>query len=395
MLGEFKIGRRACTRPTASCDAIFFRAGEGSTRLDLASNQPELVSPMRAQCHDGVTVANGLLYWWPSVCDCNLSLYGITCLGGAGNFQFNREAVESERLERKATKVQAGATSITKADWPVFRANNTANSMSEAAVPTGVRTAWEYQLPQEVTPTPATTVGDMIYVSGSDGVVRALNGKTGKAVWTGYTGGAIRFPPTIADGRAFVGSGDGHVYAFDAETGAVLWRFRAAPIERRIPVYGQLMSTWPAASGILVEKGVVYAAAGLANYDGTHVYALDAATGAIRWQNNNSGHLDAASRTGVGVQGQMMILGDKLYLAGGNAVSPAVYELASGKCLNELNTSRQMTRNNVIGAIAPRGWELYQVGNEVRVSGKPFYAHPQYGVFDGTVLNKTFRGGGR
>jgi hypothetical protein len=33
---------------------------------------------------------------------------------------------------------------------------------------------------------------------------------------------------------------------------------------------------------------------------------------------------------------------------------------------------------------------LYQVGNEVRASGKPFYGHPLYGVFDDTVLRRTF-----
>ena len=65
--------------------------------------------------------------------------------------------------------------------------------------------------------------------------------------------------------------------------------FRAAPLERKIPVYGSLSSTWPVGGGVLVEDGVAYAAAGMANYDGTHVYALDAATGKIRWQNNTSG----------------------------------------------------------------------------------------------------------
>ena len=39
-----------------------------------------------------------------------------------------------------------------------------------------------------------------------------------------------------------------------------IWRFRAAPAERFIPVYGSLSSTWPIGSGVLVEKGVVYAA---------------------------------------------------------------------------------------------------------------------------------------
>ena len=102
VLAEIPLGRRACTRATGSIDALFCRANGGSTRFDLASSRPQLVSPMRPNCHDGVTIANGLLYWWPSVCDCNLTLYGITCLGPAGNFDFGRNAVESERLERFA-----------------------------------------------------------------------------------------------------------------------------------------------------------------------------------------------------------------------------------------------------------------------------------------------------
>jgi len=91
----------------------------------------------------------------------------------------------------------------------------------------------------------------------------------------------VRFPPTIWKGRALVGSGDGWVYAFEAQTGRLLWRFRAAPAERKIPVYGSLLSTWPVASGVLVEDGIAYVAAGIVNYDGTYVYALDAATGRI------------------------------------------------------------------------------------------------------------------
>ncbi len=53
----------------------------------------------------------------------------------------------------------------------------------------------------------------------------------------------------------------------------------AAPAERLIPVYGTLMSTWPVATGVLVENGTAYVAAGMANYDGTYVYALDAGPG--------------------------------------------------------------------------------------------------------------------
>ncbi len=86
----------------------------------------------------------------------------------------------------------------------------------------------------------------------------------------------MRYPPTIDGGLALVGSGDGWVYAFEAASGRTVWRFRAAPVERRIAVYGSLLSTWPASSGVLVDGDRAYFAAGMTDLDGTHVYAVDA-----------------------------------------------------------------------------------------------------------------------
>jgi outer membrane protein assembly factor BamB len=389
VLAELKISRRACTRPTASCDAIFFRADEGSVRLDLQKAESQLVSPMRPNCHDGVTVANGLLYWWPSVCDCDLTLYGITCLGPAGDFDFEQRATESARLEAAAVGKAEARLTVDATDWPTFRANNQGTATATAPLRTKAKLLWEYVPKTAYTPSAPTAAGTLAFVSGSDGVIRALDVKSGKEAWTAFTGGDVRLPPTVSKGRALASSGDGWVYALDAKTGRRAWRFRAAPIERRIPIYGTLQSTWPAASGVLVDAGVAYVAAGLANYDGTHVYALDAETGQIRWQNNRSGHLDAESRTGVGVQGHLLIHEGKLFLAGGNAVSPAEYDLASGECLNTQTVGPSKGGGFLIGSVRPRGWELYVVGDEIKVAGKPYYAHPKYPVFDSSVFNKT------
>jgi outer membrane protein assembly factor BamB len=387
VLGEVALGRRACSRVTGSIDALFCRAGEGSTRLDRSTGKPQLVSPMRAQCHDGVTIANGLLYWWPSTCDCNLTLYGITALGPAGNFNFSQQAIESERLESVA-ELKADLAPA-PGDWPVFRANHSATTSTTVPVANHSRRAWEFAPTAAFTPTAPTTAGDLVFVSGSDGVVRAFNAASGKPAWKAYTGGAVRFPPTIWQGRAFVGSADGYAYCFEARTGKLLWRFRAAPAERRIPVYGEMQSTWPVSTGVLVHDGVAYLAAGIVNYDGTHVFALDAATGRLRWQNNSSGHLDPEAHTGVSAQGQMMVAGGKLFLAGGNAVSPAIYDLRDGRCLNDVSVAQQLSHNNNPGSRSPRGSELYRLGNAVLVSGKPFYSHPRWMVYDPTVQNKT------
>ncbi len=118
VLAEVAKPRRACTRPTGSADAIFFRAEDGSVRLDLASLRPQWISPMRPVCQEGVTVANGLLYWWPSVCDCQLTLYGITCLGPAGRFRFHprgrriRTPREERRLGGEASPVYRSQPAI-------------------------------------------------------------------------------------------------------------------------------------------------------------------------------------------------------------------------------------------------------------------------------------------
>ena len=385
VLAEFDTSRRACTRPTGSLDAIFFRASGGTIRLDMTSLQQEWISPMRPQCQDGVTIANGLLYWWPSVCDCQNTLYGITCLGPAGDFDFSQKASETERLELGNGDVtEVAGFSESPADWPTFRANNQGSATSEVEISRRYRRLWWLTPKTEFSPTAPVAAGGLVFFSGSDGIVRAIDAQTGETHWKTYTGGAVRFPPTVWKGRVFVGSGDGWVYALEAKTGRLLWRFRAAPVDRKIPVYGSLQSTWPVASGVLVEDGTAYLAAGIINFDGTHVYALDAVTGKIKWQNNTSGHLDPETRTGASVQGHMLIHDGKLYLASGSSLSPAVYDIRDGKCLNDPAPLKECT------SIHPRGWELYLVENHVLVGGQPFYGHPDNPVYAGDVTRKVF-----
>lgn len=380
VLAEMDTKRRACTRPTGAIDAIFYRDYVGSVRLDMVSQTAQRISPMRAQCHDGVTIANGLLYWWASVCDCPNTIYGITSLGPAGDFDFSQKATEKERLEQYDLKSVASLDE-TSADWPSFRANNYCNVTTEAVISNNIRRLWWFGPTTEFTPTAPVAVGDLVFFSGSDGIVRALESTTGELRWKAYTGGPVRFPPTFWEGRLLVGSGDGWVYAFEALTGRLLWKFNAAPEYRKIPVYGLLMSTWPVASGVIIEDGIAYFAAGIVNYDGTHVYALDAASGKIKWQNNTSGWLDSEAHTGVSVQGQMLINDGKLYLASGTSVSPAIFDLESGECLNDPASPDLINPT-------PRGWELYKIGDDVIPGGQPLYGDPKSSVFDYTVTTK-------
>jgi len=396
VLALFDTGRRACTRPTGSIDSIFYRARGGSTRFDLASSSPQLISPMRPPCHDGVTIANGLLYWWPSVCDCQLTLYGVTCLASAGDFDFQPEVTGAKRLEKgKGDPKKVPSLLGSPADWPTFRADNTCSATTKAVVPQSAKLLWRFEPNIKISsssppPTAPVAAGGSVFTSGPDGIVRALDAASGKLKWKAYTGGAVRMPPTVWEGRVFVGSGDGWVYSFRAGSGRLIWRFRAAPAERKIPVYGALSSTWPAAGGVLVADGVAYVAAGIVNYDGTYVYALDAVTGKVKWQNDTSGHLNHQARSGVSLQGHMLLTDGKLYIAGGNAVSPAIYDAKDGKCLNDPSLVQRITQNNVLLTQSPRGWELSLLAGRVVAYGRPFYAHPDYEVYDATVFGRVF-----
>jgi outer membrane protein assembly factor BamB len=328
--------RRACTRATGSIDSIFFRAAEGTVRIETATNRVHHIAPMRPPCQDGVIIADGHLYWGPWMCGCPLSLYGHIALTAAGDFSF-RPGADDSRCERTAEAGAVAALEVRDGDWPAFQGDNARSSVTRVALPGRVSVRWRREVPAKTCPTAPITAGGLVFVGDRNGGLWAVDGRDGKVRWNAHAGGAIQVAPALADGRLFAGSADGRVYAFEAATGRPLWTFRAAPSERWIPVYGRLMSTWPVAGGVVVQDGVVYAAAGIAHYDGTHVYALDAATGQVKWYNDTSGTLSEKVDHGVSLQGELAIRNGELRFPGGGAYEEARYDLATGKCLNGPN----------------------------------------------------------
>lgn len=327
--------RDRCTRATGSLDSIFTRGGAGGSTavFDVTSKEPKMgvVSPMRPACQDGVVVAHGYLYWGPWMCRCDMAQLGAISLGSGGSFDYTGKATDAERLEKHGAPVPQTARIIDE-DWPTYRKDNTRSVVTGHIVPAKVQRIWEFKQMGQTIPTAPVAAAGFVYVGGADGVVRCLDAATGKPIWTSYTGGAIKYPPAIWQDRAFVGSGDGWIYSFEVANGKLMWRFRAAPIERTIPLYGSLSSTWPVGSGVLVDKGVVYAAAGISTFDGTHVFALDAGNGNLRWQNNTSGNVgDEMPGGGVSVQGPLLLHKDSIYMAAGNKPNIAAYAVVDGK----------------------------------------------------------------
>ncbi|HUU27679.1 MAG TPA: PQQ-binding-like beta-propeller repeat protein [archaeon] len=393
-LEDLGFKKRSCVRLTAVWDSFFCRGWpEGLTRYDRLAKKVLFNGAVRPACNDGVIPANGLLYLGPWLCDCNLSLMGRLALCSAGAFKFEYKATEADRLElgvKDLTRV--AAFDISDRDWPAYRGNNARSSSSRAEVPGQVEKIWEYEPGSPVKSSAPTSAGGLVFLGGDDCKVRAVDAATGVLKWSFLTGGPVIQPPTIWQGRAYVGSGDGYVYALEAATGKMLWRFRAAPVERKIMVYGSLCSTWPVNSGVLVQDGVAYAAAGIVDYDGTYVYALDAVTGKIKWQNNTSGHLDQSLRKGVSAQGVLTIANGRLWMPGGNVVSPASYDLATGKYLGPLagDGSPKANRGEEIAILNDR---YVLLGGKLRFSASENVVNPEYfTAFDLRAVNVDGKG---
>ena len=325
--------RRACTRATGSIDSVFFRASGGTVRMDVPSNTAQHIAPMRPPCQDGVIISDGNLFWGPWMCGCQLSLYGHISLTAAGD-QLASPGNARPQFEAGEGNINNIAKLKTdKNDWAVYQGNNRRTATTTLALPANIEQAWTFKSPTGAMPTAPVTAGGLTFIADRSGVLRAIDG-TGRTKWQAYTGGAIYFPPAVADGRVYVGSADGRVYAHEAATGRKLWSYRVAPTERWIAVFGKLISTWPVAGGVLVEKNTVYAAAGIAHYDGTHVVALDAATGKLKWHNDASGSINEKVNSGVSMQGSMFLQDGKLCFLGGGVQEVAQFNLDDGKCLN-------------------------------------------------------------
>jgi len=349
--------RRACTRATGSIDSVFFRTRGGTVRLETASHSAQHIAPMRPPCQDGVIVSNGLLYWGPWMCGCELSLYGHICLGPE-----QKSAAPQSQTPPRFTQYADQLDSVIpleahKEDWTAFRGDAQQSSATQIPIPKETKLAWTTQVTKNSLPTAPVVAGDLIFTGDRNGAVSAFD-MQGNLVWKQYTGGAIYYPPTIENNRLYVGSADGRVYAYAASTGSPLWSFRVAPELRWIPVYGKLISTWPVAGGVVVHNNTLYAAAGIAHFDGTHLVALDPITGDLKSENNTSGVLSPTVNSGISLQGSLYVEDGELRFLAGGVYETARYDLNTLKCLN-----------------TPRS----EVTSQYRTAFYPYY--PEYGKY--------------
>jgi outer membrane protein assembly factor BamB len=135
---------------------------------------------------------------------------------------------------------------------------------------------WGHESGDVYTSSPVYALGALVFGAG-DGSVYAVDPGTGAIRWQAQTRGRVRATPAVSDGAVYVGSFDGYVYSFDLATGHQRWRFATEGASLESAKFG--FDRRSVQSSAAVANGTVYVGA----RDG-FLYAIDAATGRLRWR---------------------------------------------------------------------------------------------------------------
>lgn len=237
-------------------------------------------------------------------------------------------------------------------DWPTFNKDNRRSGVTTEQLTFPLKEAWVQHPagpPQPAWEGPAkwdaysgntdiksmrnfdpvyfvTSVGNDVYFgSSADDAAHCLDAATGEERWAYFTDGAVRIPPTWANGKLYFGSDDGHAYCVNATDGTIVWTQQPAESDRVIPSNGKLISQWPVRTGVLVQDGKAYYGASLLPWDDSFVCATDAATGTF----DGDGRY-VKKRTAIVLQGPMLATDENLYALQGRS-APLLFERATGK----------------------------------------------------------------
>jgi outer membrane protein assembly factor BamB len=173
----------------------------------------------------------------------------------------------------------------------------------------------------------AAAGGQVYFGSSTECKVYALDAATGAVRWDFCTEAPVRMAPTVWKDKVYAGSDDGRVYCLAAGDGRLLWTFSAAPTPEQVLGNGRMASLWPVRTGVLVDNGVAYFAAGVFPAEGLYLYAVKADDGTLVWRNDTYG------RGGMGTitpQGYILASAARLFVPSGRTM-PAAFNREDGE----------------------------------------------------------------
>jgi outer membrane protein assembly factor BamB len=219
--------------------------------------------------------------------------------GLVSNFFLSARDSEGERIRRPKfltmktplVLIVAGtlmSASTADTDTAMFRGGpEHLGVYTSSSTPSIATVVWKFKADGKLISSPAVT-SSTIYIGSADRNLYAVNRADGTLKWKFPTKGSVNSSPAVSQGLVMFASVDGNFYAVDTETGKQAWSFKTAG-ERRFTapgIHGATPRTQIMAdpfdlflSSPTVSNGVVYFGSGDNN-----VYALDVATGTLKWK---------------------------------------------------------------------------------------------------------------
>ena len=285
------------------------------------------------------------------------------------------------------------------------------NSVYAVDAVTG-REHWKFATRGPVPCTPAIS-GGLVYFESYDGHFYAVEAQSGHLKWKFATGGERRFEakgihgfqpknqtipdpfdlflssPVVAIGAVYFGSGDGNVYALDAATGDLRWKFATGDVVHASPAFAD---------------GVIY----IGSWD-SYFYAIDAATGKEKWK-FHAGE-DPVMHNQVGFQSSPTVVDGVVYTGCRDANLYAL-DAATGKENWKFYNNGSWV---IVSPVVADGKVIFATSDSSlfhvldAATGKPVYQQPTkgyvfsspavaggvayYGVFNGTLQARDLSNG--
>ncbi|MBT3198399.1 MAG: PQQ-binding-like beta-propeller repeat protein [Phycisphaerales bacterium] len=256
-------------------------------------------------------------------------------------------------LRRVAVIMIVGLTVVSSAkaaDWPAYHADARRSGYTSETIPGELKLAWSVKLPHAPTPAwsrngriryddvfqPIVAGGRVYFGDHAEGLLRAVDLKTGREQWRFQTNGPIRCAPTVWKETVIVASDDGYVYSLKASDGSLRWSIRPGASDELLLGNGYMISKWPVRGAPTVEGDIAYVGAGIWPSDGFHLLAINADTGKVKWRNDNSGSLSirqphgATSKSGPAAQGYLALSETSILVPPGRSL-PAIFDKATGR----------------------------------------------------------------